>query len=166
MRTKLVSFFFQELSNKQKKLRLYDRRRLKQAQGGPSLKSRRQYYVSVIQPHVEYGSTASSSSLSAREKARLLQASRKGICAIARALDSNDAASEDFWTCTTVSAFLIWSCCSSHIDVCTLLPALFFVDVASTNWKLMQTARTAQHVLKHFSLSVFLQSLAALVNSN
>ena len=50
-----------------------------------TLKSRRQYYVSVIQPDLEYGSTAFSSSLSAREKARLFQASRKGICAIARA---------------------------------------------------------------------------------
>ena len=50
-----------------------------------TLKSRRQYYVSVIQPDLEYGSTAFSSSLSAREKARLIQASRKGICAIARA---------------------------------------------------------------------------------
>ena len=43
-----------------------------------TLKSRRQYYVSVIQPDLEY-------SLSAREKARLFQASRKGVCAIARA---------------------------------------------------------------------------------
>ena len=50
-----------------------------------TLKSRRQYFVSVIQPGLEYGSTAFSSSLSAREKARLFQASRKGICAIARA---------------------------------------------------------------------------------
>ena len=50
-----------------------------------TLKSRRQYYVSVIQPDLEYGSTAFSSSLSAREKARLFQASRKGVCAIARA---------------------------------------------------------------------------------
>ena len=48
-------------------------------------KSRRQYYVSVIQPDLEYGSTAFSSSLSAREKARLFQASRKGVCAITRA---------------------------------------------------------------------------------
>ena len=53
--------------------------------GGVPLKSRRQYYVSVIQPDLEYGSTAFSSSLSAREKARLFQASRKGVCAIARA---------------------------------------------------------------------------------
>ena len=36
-------------------------------------------------PYLEYGSTAFSSSLSAREKARLFQASRKGVCAIARA---------------------------------------------------------------------------------
>ena len=41
--------------------------------------------VSVIQPDLEYGSTAFSSSLSARGKARLFQASRKGVCAIARA---------------------------------------------------------------------------------
>ena len=33
-----------------------------------TLKSRRQYYVSVIQPDLEYGSTAFSSSLSVREK--------------------------------------------------------------------------------------------------
>ena len=46
--------------------------------------TRRQYYVSVVQPDLEYGSTAFSSSLSAREKARLFQASQKGICAIAR----------------------------------------------------------------------------------
>ena len=54
---------------------------------GPQLtwKSRRLFYTGVIQPDLEYGSTAFSSSLSAREKARLLQASRKAICAIARA---------------------------------------------------------------------------------
>ena len=50
-----------------------------------TFKSRRQYYVSVIQPDLEYGSTAFSSSLSARERARFFQASRKGTCAIARA---------------------------------------------------------------------------------
>ena len=52
---------------------------------------------------------------------------------------------------------LTWSCCSSHIDVCTLLPALFFV--ASTNWEPKQTARTAQHVVKHLTLSLCLPSV-------
>ena len=129
---------------------------------GSTLKSRRQY-LSVIQPDLQYGSTAFSSSLSAREKARIFQASRKGNCAIARASP---------WTPTTplwrfldlhhCQCVLTWSCCSSHIDVCTLLPAPFFV--ASTNWEPKQTARTAQHVVKPLTLSVFLQLLAALVN--
>ena len=48
-----------------------------------TLKSRGQYYVFVIQPDLEFGSIAFSSSLCAREKERLFQASRKGICAIA-----------------------------------------------------------------------------------
>ena len=50
-----------------------------------TLKSRRQYYVSVIQPDLEYGSTAFSLSLSTSEKASLFQASRKEIYAIVRA---------------------------------------------------------------------------------
>ena len=73
-----------------------------------TLKSRTQYYVSVIQPDLEYGSTAFSSSLSAREKARLFQASRKGICAIARAspwTPTTPLLIIKIWTCTTVSAF-------------------------------------------------------------
>ena len=100
--------------------------------------------------------TAFSSSLSAREKARLFQASRKGVCAIARASPPG-LQQRRFWRFLDLhhcQCVLTWSCCSSHIDVCTLLPAPFFV--ASTNWEPKQTARTAQHVVKHLTLSVFL----------
>ena len=129
--------------------------------GSPlTLKSRRQYYVSVIQPDLEYGSTAFSSSLSAREKARFFRARQVGKESAPSLEPRPGLQQRRFWRFLDLhhcQCVLTWSCCSSHIDVCTLLPAPFFV--ASTNWEPKQTACTAQHVVKHLTLSVFLQLL-------
>ena len=98
-----------------------------------TLKSRRQYYVSVIQPDLEYGSTAFSSSLSAREKARLFQASRKGVCAIARASPWTPTTPllKIFGPCTTVSAFWL-EVAAPHTSMCALYcqpPSLSSVQI-------------------------------------
>ena len=69
-----------------------------------TLKSRRQYYVFVIQPDLEYGSTASRQACAlVKKNAFSRQVGKESAPSLEP--DSNNAASEDFWTCTTVSAF-------------------------------------------------------------
>ena len=116
--------------------------------------------ISLVQPDLEYGSTAFSSSLSAREKARLFQA----ICAIARA---------STWTPTTPLLKIFGLApLSVRFDLKLLLLTHRCVhSIASPllcrQYKLRTQANSTYRTTRgqtFNSLSVFLQLLVALVN--
>ena len=128
-----------------------------------STDAKRQYYLSVIQSDLAYGSNAFYSSLPQTAREHLSRLSKRGgargcapFSARPHGLTQNLSSEKWNFVPSTYASSLNFSC--TPIDVHTRLPVLYFVN--STNLDLLQTAHTAPPVLTELTLSLCIPSAA------